>query len=73
MRSNGYGPANYHLKAWSFEASNDGCSWTELDRRENNWDLNYRYATVNFKTPKTPRENFRFFRLREIRMNHAAN
>ena len=54
-----------HLKSWVVEVSNDGRSWTEIDRRDNDNDLNGRHATANFKISKVPSESFRFFRLRQ--------
>jgi hypothetical protein len=29
----------HHLKSWAIEGSDDGVSWTEIDLRENNSDL----------------------------------
>ena len=68
--SNIWYPGGPHLKSWVIEVSNDGSSWTEIDRRENNNDLNDEYATANFKISKVPSESFRFFRLRQTGMNH---
>ena len=52
------------------EVSNDGSSWTEIDRRDNNNDLNNSWATARFKVSKVPSESFRFFRLKETGQNH---
>jgi hypothetical protein len=42
-------PTNwYHLKSWAVEGSDDGASWTEIDRRENNSDLNTKLAVKTF-------------------------
>ena len=61
--SKGYGCD--HLKSWVIEVSNDGDVWTEIDRRENNNDLQKSRVSVNFKISQVPSERFRFFRLRE--------
>ena len=58
-------PGGHHLKSWVIEVSNDGSSWTEIDRRDNNNDLNHRYAIANFKIFPVPSDCFRFFRLRQ--------
>ena len=72
VRSQGNGPGNSHLKSWVIEVSNDGSSWTEIDRRDNNNDLNDKYATANFKISKVPSESFRFFRLKQTGPNHRG-
>ena len=60
-----------HLKSWVIEVSNDGYSWTEIDRQDNN-DLNGKYATANFKISRIPSESFQFFRLRQTGKNHQG-
>jgi hypothetical protein len=40
-----------NLKSWAVEGSDDGASWTEIDRRENNSDLNDRWAVKTFAVP----------------------
>jgi hypothetical protein len=37
-----------HLRSWVVERSDDGVTWTEIDRRENNDDLNKAYAVKTF-------------------------
>ena len=66
VRSNGFWPGRNHLKSWVIEVSNDGSSWTEIDRRDNNNDLHGKYATANFRISMVPSEGIRFFRLRQI-------
>ena len=56
----------------SSEVSNDGTSWTEIDRRENNNDLNNHYAAANSKISEAPSESFRFFRLRQIGQSYLS-
>jgi hypothetical protein len=38
----------YHLRCWTLEGSQDGESWVELDRRENNATLNSQDAIATF-------------------------
>ena len=61
-----------HLKAWVIEVSNNGVHWTEIDRRENNSDLNAPHVTRNFKISPVPNECFRLFRLRQTAPNHHS-
>ena len=70
IRTYGYGPGNWHLKSWVIEVSNDGNSWMEIDRRENNSDLNDNYAVHNFAISSVPGESFQFVRIRQIGKNH---
>lgn len=65
------GPGNHHLKSWVIEVSNDGKDWTEVDRRENNSDLNDNRVTRSFRTSR--QEECRFIRLRQIGKNHYGN
>ena len=66
-------PGYYHLKSWVIEVSNDRYSWTEIDRRDNNNDVNGDYATANFKISNVPSESFRCFRLRQSGKNHYGS
>ena len=63
-----------HLKSWVIEVSNDGTenSWTEIDRRDDNFDLNEEFVTANFKISRVPMSAFRFLRLRMTGVNHWA-
>ena len=60
------------LKSWVIEVSNTGTesAWREIDRREDNNDLNDDYATANFKISRVASGSVRFFRLRQIGENH---
>ena len=60
------------LKSWVIEVSNDRSSWTEIDRRDNNNDLNDKFACQNFSVSKVPSEGFRFFRLKQTGPNHRG-
>ena len=75
VMSMGGGPGWNHAKSWVIEVSNDGTenSWTIIDRRDNNNDLNDSFATVNFKISRVPSDGFRFFRLRQTGKNHLGN
>lgn len=49
IRSNSNSPSGYsHPKTWRIEGSNDGSSWTKLDRRENDSNLNGQYKQCHF-------------------------
>jgi hypothetical protein len=62
------GPDSCHLKNWVIEGSTDGKSWNEINRRENNTDLNSSRAIKTFKVSKVG--TFRMIRLRQIGLNH---
>ena len=70
VKSFRYGPGSHHLKSWVLEVSNTGTSWKEVDRRDNNNDLNDAHVTRNFRIPKIASERSRFVRLRQIGPNH---
>jgi len=36
------GPGSGHLKNWAIEGSNNGQEWIEVDRQEENYELNDR-------------------------------
>ena len=74
LRSNGWGGrGHYHPKTWVFEGSNDGKAWTELDHRDNNEDLNDKFAIHNFEITSNSHDTFRFIRLRQTGMNHNGS
>jgi hypothetical protein len=56
------------LKSWAVEGSDDGDSWTEIDRRENNSDLNSEFALKTFAILQSV--SFRRIRLRQTGPNH---
>ena len=68
------GPGANHLRSWVIEVSNDGTenSWREIDRRDNDYNLNGALLTVNFEISHVPRESFRFLRLRQTGKNHRG-
>jgi hypothetical protein len=57
-----------HLRSWVLEGSLECSSWTELDRRTNNDDLNGANWIHAFSIPKSI--ECRFIRLRQIGKNH---
>jgi hypothetical protein len=44
----GWGPNGHNLKEWCLDGSNDGSSWTELDRRQDVRELDARSALATF-------------------------
>jgi hypothetical protein len=71
IRTCSAGPNSYHLKNWVIEGSVDGNLWLEIDRRENNTDLNSSFAIKTFQICKV--DTFRMIRLRQIGLNHQNN
>jgi hypothetical protein len=57
------------LKSWTLEGSDDGVSWTEIDRRENNSDLDDTFAVKTFAVSRSG--SFERIRLRQIGPNHG--
>jgi hypothetical protein len=57
-----------HPKSWIVEASEDGEKWAEIDRRENNEELNGMCVTATFAV-KLKRE-CRFLRFVNVGRNH---
>jgi hypothetical protein len=74
IRAYSSGPGCNHLKNWVIEGSVDGQSWDELDRRENDSDLNSSHAVKTFSVsdskPKSKSGPFQMIRLRQIGPNH---
>jgi hypothetical protein len=66
IRTYNSSPNAAHLKSWVLEGSDDGTTWTEIDRRENNMGLNNKFAVERVET-------FPMLRLRQIAPNHANN
>ena len=64
---NGSGGSDF--KSRVIEVSNDGPSWTEIDRRDNN-DLSDALVTAKVAIAKVPGESFCFFCLRQTGQNH---
>jgi hypothetical protein len=61
---------SHHLKSWALETSEDGSRWVEVDRREDNYDLNGSNVTKTFQVRRG--ENCRFVRLRQTGKNHCG-
>jgi hypothetical protein len=60
--------SGHYLKNWAVDGSADGASWTEIDRRENNSDLNDEYAVETFAVARSG--SFRMIRLLMTGPNH---
>ena len=73
VRTYGSGPGHRHLKSWVIEVSDYGSSWKEIDRRDDNYDLNDAYASAHFKISNVPSEGVRFFRLKQTGENHFGD
>ena len=58
-----------HLRNWVIEVSNDGKTWQEIDRHENEDKLNGRKLIVNFEISPPMKEFYRFIRLLETGIN----
>jgi hypothetical protein len=74
-RSNGPIGGN-HLKSWVVEVTNDRSkadSWIEIDRQENNQDLNGRGVVQTFRCSNPPNGEFRYLRIRQIGPNHNGH
>jgi hypothetical protein len=62
-----------HLRFWILEGSNDGSSWVELDRRDNDRSLNTQGATATFSIREGTRKDFQMIRLRQTGKNSIDN
>jgi hypothetical protein len=72
IRSNYSGGVNdCNLKSWVIEVSDDDQFWCEIDRHENNYDLNAKNVVRSFKAEK-PQEG-RYVRLRQTGKNHRGD
>ena len=67
------GHGGNHLRAWVLEGSNDGDTWTILDKRDNNCDLNASLVTCNFQIAQPLQDGFRFIRLRQTGKNNGIS
>jgi hypothetical protein len=59
-----------HLKSWIVEGSNDGENWSEIDRHEENNDLNGKGKVMTWRVQNPMRA--RMIRLRQIGKNHKG-
>jgi hypothetical protein len=59
------------MKSWAVEGSDDGASWTEIDRRENNSDLNGERDVKTFAICQS--RSFGRIRLFQTGPNHRGN
>lgn len=65
IRSHNSSPNSQQLKNWAIEVSQDGQTWIEIDRRENEEKLNGSKFTATFKISPENKEFYRFIRLIE--------
>jgi hypothetical protein len=63
-------PGSHNPKNWVIEGSQDGNSWIELDRRDNNNELNGGDPTRTFSISRS--EEVRLIRIRQTGLNHAG-
>ena len=54
-----------HPKNWVIEVSNDGKTWTEIDRHENDSSLNDKLIVATFSVQKKQKEFYKFVRIRQ--------
>jgi hypothetical protein len=66
-----HGVNGEHLKSWVIEVSSDGSDWEEIDRPENNNELNASSLIKTFSVSKSI--ECRFIRLHQIGPNHQGN
>jgi len=71
IRSYPGGPGHPHPKSWVIEVSSDGASWREIDRRDDNQDLNGGYLTKVFTVARAP--ECRMIRLTQTGKNHQGD
>jgi hypothetical protein len=71
-----FGVGGYHPKSWVVEVTNDRSnnnSWIEIDRRQNNQDLNDKGVVQTFECSNPPRGEFRYIRIRQTDVNHCGH
>jgi hypothetical protein len=62
-----------HLRCWRLEGSNDGLSWIELDRHENDTRLNSQGAIATLSIPEGNRGQYRMIRIQQTGQNSSGN
>jgi hypothetical protein len=71
IRTSCDGPGGPHLKSWLVETSANGESWREVDRKEDNEQLNGTWLTGTFALADSG--ECRFIRLVNIGRNHCES
>jgi hypothetical protein len=71
LRSNGEGVNGRHLKSWVLEASDDGSTWKEVDRREDAKEMNGPNCSSIFEVQSVVEA--RFIRIRTIGPDWSGN
>jgi hypothetical protein len=70
----GWSVNNHHPKSWVIKVTNDrGSSWTTIDRRDNNMDLNGPGIIQTFRFSTPPNCEFRYIRMRLIGSTHSGS
>ena len=64
--------SNPHPKNWQLQGSYDGESWSCLDSREENQDLNGNHKTCRFEISPAPTLRFKYFKIIQTGPNHAG-
>jgi hypothetical protein len=64
-------PGRNNLRSWVIEGSIDGSNWIEIDRRDNNNELNGKNISGQFAISHP--DEFRMIRLRQTGKNHAGH
>jgi hypothetical protein len=75
IRTNGGGTNGAHLRSWVIDGTTDSevTGWAEIDRRENNSDLNGVMFHACFPIFKTSDKSYRYIRLRMTGPTHTNN
>jgi hypothetical protein len=71
IRSHELSSGSNHLKSWAVDASEDGVDWQEIDRRDNNNDLNGKSIVCTFTIAAS--RQCRFIRLVNIGRNQHGD
>ena len=62
-----------HLKSWVLEGSTNGRMWHDIDRRENEKELNGEGATGTFPASSVRKERFKYVQLRQTDHNQRGD
>ena len=74
LRSCASGPGSLNIKSWSFEGSNDGDTWEELDSQSQNRDLDDKSVTHNYPvTVYKCGKRYRYLRIVQNGRNHYGS
>lgn len=65
-----FGTGDQHLKSWVIEGSVDDDSWVELDKRDNDTNLNGQFRKYHYEMQSPNKRSFRYIRLRMTGPSH---